>query len=494
MLFASVKNTYILIVLVCISIFAYANILNTPFFSDDFNVLYRLQHTGFNAGAFFRPLSDASIYLDYLLWNTHALWFHISSVLIHAITCFLVYLISIEIFNGTSVDKSRLRLYAFISAVLFLVYPFHNEAVVWIVGRGVLLATALSLSALLTYLKAGGRFLYLLLSAACYFIALFAYESPVLLPVTICIFQWIRKKEVKPSLVVLSFFGIAFLTYYFIRVHYLGSFVGADDYFGLHISLKHLVLNLCRLAERSLLPPMADYVHAMVLAVLLFAGAVAIYLKKSKLADRYFPLFTFIFIVALLPVITLGIDTHDTEGERYLYFPSVFLIIAIVFWMHIVFRQLRKMLLCFFGIFLYFISFLIISNQNWHNAGKIIQRITGNAAQFNSAGNVYIIDLPDNLNGAYIFRNGFKEALLMLQKPVTTGKIIVLSRLDLHNETAQNDYASSTLGYSGERFVIAKYSTGSAIRITDTKEHKDYITKPEDKILFFSKGIFRQIK
>ncbi len=480
-----VKNIYVLAFLVLLGLLVYAPILDTTFFSDDFTVLYRLTKVNFNTGSFFRPLSDASIYLDYIFYGTRADGFHVSNVLIHAATAFLCYLAAVEFFKLTAPGSASHKFYASICAVLFLVYPFHSEAVVWVVGRGVLLAASFSILSLYIYLKAKGNG-YFLLAAFCYFISLFGYESPVLLPVIILIIELLCKRWSRSSIRALLPFAVAALAYLFVRFMQLGDIAGNHQYFSLSSSLRQLLLNVFRLIERSMLPPMQNSLLAIVTIGAVVTSGLLMYCSKQRPAVMHKRMLSYVlmYAVSLLPVITVGIDTHDTEGERFLYFPSFFFVLMTVQLLYVWFEKSNKSRIPAAIIFVYCLFFLEISLSNWVKASGIIRSITAHPERYYTKGILYVIDLPDNYRGAFIFRNGFEQAFRLQNQPLHVKKVVVLSSLHINHPQQEESGYSGTPTYDGKRFVIKRLSRDS-ILIKDNLTNNEHESGPEDNIFFF---------
>lgn len=481
----NVKNIYVLAFLVLTGLLVYAPILNTTFFSDDFTVLYRLTKIDFNTGSFFRPLSDASIYVDYIFYGTRAYGFHVSNVLIHAATAFLCYLAAVEFFKLTAPGSASHKYYACICAVLFLVYPFHSEAVVWVVGRGVLLAASFSILSLYFYLKAN-RTGYFLLAAFCYFISLFGYESPVLLPVIIFIIEVLCKKWSRSSVRALLPFAVAAFVYLLIRLMQLGDIAGNHQYFSLFSSLWQLLLNAFRLVARSILPPIQNSLSAIVIVIMVVLSGLLMYFVKQRPAVMHKRMLTYVlmYAVSLLPVITVGIDTHDTEGERFLYFPSFFFVLMTVYLLYIWFEKSNKAWIPAAILFVYFLFFLEISVSNWVKAASIIRNITASSERYQTKGNLYIIDLPDNYRGAFIFRNGFEPAFRLLNHPLNVKKVTVLSSLHINYTQQEESGFSDTPAYDGKRFIIKRFRRDS-ILIKDNLTNNEHKAGPDDKIFFY---------
>lgn len=78
-------------------------------------------------GAYYRPLTAASLYLDRILWGPHLSGYHAVSMCLHAITAALVVLIAWRLGGG--------RRMALTAGLFFAVHPVMAGAVAWIGGR-----------------------------------------------------------------------------------------------------------------------------------------------------------------------------------------------------------------------------------------------------------------------------------------------------------------------------------------------------------------------
>lgn len=77
--------------------------------------------------AFYRPLNWTSWAMDYALWGRSPFGWHITSIILHAITTVVVTLIVYRLFKGWGI--------ATLAGALFAVHPAHPETVSWIGGR-----------------------------------------------------------------------------------------------------------------------------------------------------------------------------------------------------------------------------------------------------------------------------------------------------------------------------------------------------------------------
>ena len=129
----------------------------------------------------FRPLTNASFWLDQLVWWRNASGFHLTSVVLHGLNSGLVYLLA----RRLSCPPPA----ALIAAVLFAVHPIHTESVAWVTARVDVLAATFSMLAVLAAFRAQmtGATPWLLGVAACSFAAAASKEPGVVVPVLVAL-------------------------------------------------------------------------------------------------------------------------------------------------------------------------------------------------------------------------------------------------------------------------------------------------------------------
>ncbi len=164
------------------AVIAYLPALAQSFTSDDFFILDRVKALGglahpltyFTRGFFeyYRPLAFLSQALDWTLWGPHAFGFHLTNVLLHAVTSALVFALGRRL-----VDPNA----ACAGALLFALHPASHEAVYWIAARFDLLATLFLLASLLWLGRDGTRPYWL--GVGSFALALLSKESALSLPV-----------------------------------------------------------------------------------------------------------------------------------------------------------------------------------------------------------------------------------------------------------------------------------------------------------------------
>src|SRR6185369_7514920 len=186
---------YLPALFVLAALLAYSSNLNSYFLSDDFVQIGKVLHGdlsvawGQEHGGFFRPLFILSYIVDSRIWHDRPFGFHLTNILLHALSSLLVFKLGLRLFQDSKLPAKSLKAATGAAAVLFLVHPSHTEAVTWISGRADLLATLFCLAALWSYCAYvnARRIAYMVLALGLGAVALLAKESAICLPFLILI-------------------------------------------------------------------------------------------------------------------------------------------------------------------------------------------------------------------------------------------------------------------------------------------------------------------
>jgi len=152
------------------------------------------------------PLVFTSFWLEYRVWGLNPAGYHLTNVLLHALSAVLVYLL-VRRWNPSV---------ALWTGLLFAVHPVHVESVAWITERKNVLSGVFYLSAFLTYWKwrergvpdrGVGRYL---LALALFALALLSKSITATLPAAILVVIWWRDGRVRARdvLSLLPFFAL----------------------------------------------------------------------------------------------------------------------------------------------------------------------------------------------------------------------------------------------------------------------------------------------
>lgn len=392
------------ILLLCLAVAIFAETLTFGFVSDDFVLVHRVQTQGFftswggvSGEGFFRPVTVLSFLSDNLLWGARSFGYHLTNLFWHFLCSFLVFLIGKELFKDYWLACS--------GSLLFLLLSCHSESVTWISGRTDLIAGAFGLGSILLFMRSSLWCIPLMLAA------MGAKESALAVPMVwlLLLFEPLKRSRKK---LYTAFFGIAISgAYLLFRAAASGDLSAELASSGAGISLLSALENVFRYSFRVFIPPLPGFLRPVLErypAILPLFGSAALacilFSLRKRRGSRLFAALAVCFLVSLLPVIFMKVSLFDSRSERFLYIPGVFAVLAVVWWSSVVFsrRTSIAVLLCLSllqGVFLY------RSNRNWRRAGELCVEITAGGEE------------PiDNYNGAYVFRNGYQEALLLLDR------------------------------------------------------------------------------
>jgi Flp pilus assembly protein TadD len=294
--------------------------------------------------AYYRPLQDVWLSLNYHLFGFAPAGWHLSLVALHLVVVWLVF--------EVARDLSGSRWTPVVAATLFGLMPVHAQAVVWPTAVPLPMSAAFELLALLCFTRSehpidrNGW-----LSIFFYILALLSHESAAAFPMIIVAYEIILAPERDPQLRGASFrdasvraafrswpFFVLLAAYLFARYAVLGSSVfGARREIMIPMTWIQLLLTLPKVLavylEMLLIPWKAGPAHPMevvlgitspkfYLPFLLLAGVAlfAVALLRNSPHRRLY-LFCAVWIgLALLP--TLNIRILQVE-DRYLYMSSI---------------------------------------------------------------------------------------------------------------------------------------------------------------------------
>ncbi len=467
----------------------FSNTITKPFLSDDYDVLYRLTvQKQFFIEGFFRPLSDLTIYLCYLIGGLQPAVFNVFNLLVHATSCFILYRFCLvcPLFP----DTGR-QWIAWTASVLFLIYPFHSESVIWMVGRASAISNLFGfLSLLLAFsnLPKGWRYFAV---CACYFTGLASYETIFLLPVILFVFQYQPHKSFRSYLPLYSWLSVTLILHVLVRNWYAKSFAGqyGDKIFMADLSVY--AGRFLKVTGRLLLPPSVNsaLLAGLYIGGILVIAVVSFLLLKQKKEARvpYLKLLAAVLVACIIPGM-FGINTQTAEGDRLIYFASFFFISWLSFFLWLIPRKpLRNV--AFALVSLYFLLFLGKSIKDWNTAGTIVQRLLNRIQEERSNyASLGFVNIPEEENGAFVFRVGFPQALL-INKIDTSG--ITLLRKMTSGEAAQLPPAIKPVTNGGILYLApgTQIQSDSVISIVHPEE-KDTITtkyRPFQQILYWNK-------
>jgi hypothetical protein len=458
----------LLLIFIVLAFVAYSSVLDSYFLSDDFAQLGKILEGDWSVtwaqetGGFFRPLFILSCIIDARLWRENPFGYHLTNTLLHAVNSLLVYQLARKLLSPQGLAIKNAKLISLVAGLLFLLHPSHTENVSWISGRADLLAAALCLAAMLSfisYMNTRRNFAFVAALLA-FWLALLAKEAAASLPLVLCALwlyfapDWKRKAAVWGAAKMSApFFAVLFL-FILVRRAALGVWLGGYGA-GQHLNFSPGWIRdrLLQAVLRSLVPALPQGLSAVflkplqsptfIIATLLCLSLIALLLRRrrrledatTRRAQNKFALFLLAsFILSLLPVINLRLSLFDTQGERFLYWPSVFMCILVAYLAFISLRSMRWWLPLMLSLLVFYSVSLYRTNQTWREAAELSHSIRDELARATSPGkSLIVINAPDNLRGVPVFHNGLEEALRIFRPRARVEQVRVLALHDIQS-------------------------------------------------------------
>ena len=338
---------------------AYANSLSNGFITDDqFQILQSPVVTGSQSlasafgtgvwtflgyrGNYYRPLQFTVYGLIYRMFGPSALAFHLLMVLLHVLNTVLVYWLARRLLAG------RLWGGAWIAAALFAVHPIHTEAVNWIAALPDVLVTTFALAGLCAFAAQEAAPNGWRAAAHCglYLAAVLTKETGIMLLPLYGACQCLRGGRRNGAM----YAGMAgaLAVYLAMRVHALGGLAPAQQTF-FHLGAAAFLMSAAVLGARYcaalVWPADLNFYHVFhptagpswELALALVAlAAIAWAAWGLRRREPLAPFAIFWIAAALAPALNIAGVGQNVFAERYLYLPSVGLVLlAGLLWTHL---------------------------------------------------------------------------------------------------------------------------------------------------------------
>jgi tetratricopeptide (TPR) repeat protein len=327
-------------------------------------------HTGY-----YRPLISLFYAIDYRMWGMKALGFRVTNLVLHLLTCVILYQCIVTLQGG--------RFSALVVALLFGLHPANTESVAWISSRNNILVTLFSLISTITYVmnRREERLWARLVSYVSFMAALLCKEFAImLLPILFFYNRLVVRERMAMREEILGYVPyLAMLLFYFVlRAETIGSVVtplsGSNVwkriYFTPYLILYNLKLILFPYGLHNFIvhypDSFLDWRALSGFAVLMILGALLWKERKNKIV--LFSVFS--FLVALFPVLNIiHTSAVSVVSMRWLYFPMVFLCFSCVFYLQRMQSLNRLYLVSGLGaIVIYFGTYSYLLNENlWHD-------------------------------------------------------------------------------------------------------------------------------
>jgi tetratricopeptide (TPR) repeat protein len=331
---------------------------------------------------YYRPIQTVIYMLVYQLAGLSPFAYHLANLTLHCAATLLVYLLCLKL----GLDS----LVSLLAGALFAAHPVHTEAVTWIAGVGDLACGTFYLAALLAFLQyldtRGQKWLWL--SSICLLAALFSKEMAATFPLVAFLIAMARQRDwrhFKTAMLTVSPFVVVMGIYATLRIMAVGLNVPPAMQVSL-TAMDWVTLGIWILGGylRYAIVPYPLYIYHLsplyfgdrifsTLAYAAIIAAIALFLVFFR--RRFFNqlLWFAIFFISLLPVLYFkGISGGVFFAERYLYVPSVAMIVIAGFSLA---RLKRRHAILVTGAVAGIFSFLTIQrNRDWHDEESLYAR------------------------------------------------------------------------------------------------------------------------
>ena len=368
----------------------------------------------------FRPVAHIVGFFLHIMLKLSAMRWLVVVSLFHAAIAVLAYRVIFDLLLVSGV--SRAGFIAFFSALLFLVSPYQTEVVVW--GGAFLYLSSglffiLAIDRFLRYARSGDR-RYLYQYQVFFIMSVFCHEIAFTIPIMVALFilsiknidsagQGRIRLSLKTVLLPLGFVPVYLMINKLVLGKWIGHYGAAAH---LHFDVMDMAgkLNMYAAKLYLLVPfwkphiyvwcqkPLLEY---MCIACVMIGMAVLLVWQRYA-SIRGILMFTYATVVMLAMVLNLYlVDFINIQSDRLGYFASIFAFVPV---MILVSRSGRTVAYSLATMAVAaFVWALHVNIDSWHQAAKIASALDKDF-KYSNANHLYILNLPDNYKGAYMYR------------------------------------------------------------------------------------------
>lgn len=362
----------------------------------------------------------------FLLWKAAGfrgeVWMLIFAAL-HAAVASVAALVFSQFLQNEGIQRARTI--AFFGSFLFLVSPYATEVLVWYACIHYLLCSLLLLGAFYFVQQYAQRqrtkdaFSFYLLFLTATFTLEISFSFPLLVASYLL---WAKNIHQRMRLTLqLALPAVAIVVFYLgVNQYWQGSAIG---HYGaathLNFSIPLLAGNLCKYSAKLfaytqflsydnrqsiyLFLEKQEVTYGVFFVLMLVAFMWLTRFKKWTAPVRSSALLFFFFVCALLPVLNLYFSyIVPIEGDRLSYFASLFASQLVALLCFSAFRSWGYLPLIFL---LLFQKPLLDKNITaWEESGRVHRGLL-DSYRWQNAAQVFVLQLPDNFRGAYLYRD-----------------------------------------------------------------------------------------
>lgn len=425
------RPAYLFVLYFAVTLLLYRQTIGARIVTDALNWLITYETQG--AIGIFNSFGDVSqhysyhllFYFLYAVFGTNEVGYYIVFSMLHAANAALLFVLLKDYLQLFAVKQ-----FMFISTVaslLFLFNPYQTEAVVW--GATV---HYLSLTFLFLWIwkveiskngmhnSKGKRVGWLL-----FFFAIYLHLIAVTIPVILLfILLPVYNFRLPKTLFAIAPYFVILIFYFITNYISLGSWSGhTAGYTQTSVSIVTLLANINRFAAkdfflvhflpynlRDTIYAFAQSTFAITALCILLASFFYLYLYKAKRKNNLWllSLSVLAFCIALIPSATLYFYyLTPIESDRLTYFALLF---SSVFFGAALSGLPQRMALLLATVFIVVNgALLFVSISAWNDAAKVATSLETTFPHTQN-GTVYLLNVPDNIRGAYLYREGKNES------------------------------------------------------------------------------------
>jgi len=293
------------------------------------------------------PLTMISYAVDYALWGLNPLGYHLENIIIHTINTALVAVLSVRLITMVRpLSAPGVFAAGFVPALFFGIHPLHVESVAWISERKDVLCAMFFMASILFYLRYAqkGKALCYILSLLAFALAIMSKSMAVTLPAVLLLLDFYPLKRLSGLKAALKAVAeklpfLAICAFAIVMALYSQSSAMASlDIIPVDIRFISALRSYAFYLEKFLvpaglapfypLPAEFDPLRPDYIAAYAVLGGISV-ICLAAIRYRAFIVAWLYFLGTLLPVIGLVQVGMQAAADRYMYLPSLSLLVLL---------------------------------------------------------------------------------------------------------------------------------------------------------------------
>jgi protein O-mannosyl-transferase len=283
----------------------------------------------------YRPVTGSIVFFQFHLFGLHPWGYHLTSVLLHAIACALVFRVALQL--------SATRSVALFASLLFAVHDAHLEAVAWVSALAEPLVVSFILAGLSAYLqyRRERQRKWLAAISGSLFLGLLTKETAIALPLLLLAYEFAfgdsDSRKLRRNLPLVAALSGTVFVYAVMRHFAYKGFIYNESqlpFRALFLTWPSLLVAYGRhlLIPTSVSPfyefnyvMAADWSFWLPLAILIAIAGAAWFASKRLAGGALIQFCTLGMVISIIPALDLNIFQYrEIMHDRFLYLPSVF--------------------------------------------------------------------------------------------------------------------------------------------------------------------------